>query len=1651
MGIYRSRRVLPFLGGMLLAVVGVLLGLLVFLAGAADLMVRDVMAEGLRLPEGAYRSEAVEIGAPLRIAASDFVVRDPRGGEVLHAPEITFSFATEGLGAGDPARLYDMTVRDPRFRIIEYPDGTINLVEAFAGPDPPEPRDQPALILADVRITGGHGTVSVGSGFPLPDGPGTFPLREIRGLEGRLAQASFGGPGGWALDVSELRMDVPDPGYRVLALSGAFGGMEPEGIRFDLRRLETDASRLAGEGVLVMGDAGPVVEGQLRVERLDFADVRHFWAGVPSEGWTRFVLDVEPRPGGRMALAVRDALVQAEGSTISGRLAAVVGGGQAPVFHDTRLELDPLDLATIARLGLVEELPYVGQIRGTVASVEAVEGLREGALWLNLSGEVRAVGRTVGPPSVVTATGPLAFDVAGAPWVRFDGVRVEGQPLYLADLEPLVDADPRFLRGTLVGGARLAGTIADLAVDDGMFTLDLPDAPATTLAAVSGRIRTEPVFSYALDVRAQPLALGTLTALFPALPFRVSTLEGPISLRGTADRLTFEADLVGEAGDLDVGGVIAFNDPITFDISGRVGAFRAALLLEPDVPIRGPLTGTFAVRGSTEDLRFDVDLMQAGGTLALGGRVRLLPEGPWVDVAGRLDEFPLGSMIGRPGLFPSPLSGTLAVEGSQDRYDYEVDLTGEEGRVDLAGFYEAGPIPRYRAVGQVVGLDLSRLPLDMDLPRSRVTATVDIDAEGLTPATFAGRVRVATDGSMIAGYPVDRARIDLLAEGGILRVDAFDLLYRRTRVAASGMLGLARPAPEPLHYTLDSPDISVLRPFLPDPENGFLHLAGEVRAEGWLAGTVERPAIGVTLAGRQLRYGDWRAADLQTSLTLTREAAGWRGGGTVLASGAILPTGERFETVRIEGVADPGEVSFAAFAARPGDAGDLAVTASLDMVEGRPVAIVLQSLEANIGEARWQLVAPSRIAWAGIDGIRIDDLRLLRVGHGDGFIRIDGHLPEEGALALDLRIDQLNLAELHALVPGVPPVRGILSLDVDVRGPLGDPVMDLRGEIEGAEVEGMGLDRIAIIGRYDDNRLDLDLDFWMGPIQVAELEAALPVSISFAGIAPSFELREDAPLTALLAAESLPIGFLAASTPGLRDGEGALAARIEVGGTLAAPTAEGWLEVREGAVTVEELGARYHAMNGRIVLVGDELRIDTLVVRGGDGVARFGGFVRFDDREQPLLALTAGLRDFRAVDREDARRVAISGDLSLTGRIPEPVLRGRAVIEEGSITAPAIGGAPPIDLADLEVGQIGDDVIAEEVGRRGVPVLGNLMVDGLELEVGHGVWIVSDDLRVQMGGAVTVFHVANTTRVAGELRVERGTYMLSIGPIVREFDILQGSVRFFGTPDINPAIELTAANEVRTMGMGGPGGSVLTILVNVAGTLQRPTLELTSDTRPPLPESELLSFLIFGRPSFQLGEGTGQLAQQILLQEAIGGFVATQIEHILLRDIGLPLDYVRVRARPTEFTNPLGLTAIEAGIDLGRNIFWTVETGVPAVFGGVEGPSWGTHLEWQIDREWSWRLSYEPIRRDPILQRFTLGDLTHQFSTDIRRRWEYGYPAEDVPLPDLRDTVLPANPEVERIDPAAVPLDVPEEEPDPAPVPDPDPIPEPEPDPPPRD
>ncbi len=115
--------------------------------------------------------------------------------------------------------------------------------------------------------------------------------------------------------------------------------------------------------------------------------------------------------------------------------------------------------------------------------------------------------------------------------------------------------------------------------------------------------------------------------------------------------------------------------------------------------------------------------------------------------------------------------------------------------------------------------------------------------------------------------------------------------------------------------------------------------------------------------------------------------------------------------------------------------------------------------------------------------------------------------------------------------------------------------------------------------------------------------------------------------------------------------------------------------------------------------------------------------------------------------------------------------------------------------------------------------------------------------------------------------------------------------------ELDPNLQITGEYEVRLA-----ASQAINIRVQIGGTLSRPRIALDSDAQPPLSQSDLLSYLAFGRTSSSLlqfegsslsggGGGSGiagtgaQLATQQLAAVALGVFV-NEFESQAARSLG---------------------------------------------------------------------------------------------------------------------------------------------------------------------
>jgi autotransporter translocation and assembly factor TamB len=1400
-----------------------------------------------------------------------------------------------------------------------------------------------------------------------------------RNLEARLPRIRIGGPEGWRVEIGALAATLENPDVRIEQLAGWIEEAPNDAIRFQIRELRTPGSALAGAGTVRFAEDAVHLDAELSAHPLRFADLRWLVPALPEEGTAALALTVRTAADGRMHLAAREAVIEALGSRVSGHFAAELGAGRPALFENTELVLDPLDLRVLEALGLEERFPFSGRVLGTLSAAEA--GVGSGVLRLDLVGTVTPRDLAGVPASTIAAEGGIGFGEAG---IVLHALRVQLRPLHVEALAALLPEQRERLRGTLRGGVTLLGELADLRFVDGDLTYQVGTAAPTRLANASGKVELEPALRYEIDARAEPLALGALTELFPALPFRTATLSGPIHLAGTAEEVSFRTDLSGSAGAIAAFGSVTLGEPLAFDVSGRLEAFRAGGIVTREVPIEGPLTGTFSAKGSLEDFAFDVDLAQPEGRFALGGRVHRPGGALQVDAEGTVTNFRLGLLVGRPALFPAPMSGPIRVSGgARQPYRFDVDLTGVGSRLSLVGSYAPGAVPAYSASGTVAGLDVHQMPGAGALPPTNLVASFAVEGRGTTPETLATVFRIDAAGSTVAGKPLRTGVAAGAVSGGVLRLDTLGLDYAGTRLAAAGEWGLTHPAAAPLRFSLASTDLSQWTPVLLELDIADARLAGSLSAQGTIRGSLEAPALQLAARGRGLRYQGWRAQTLTIDGVASREAEGWTGQGTVAAGDAVLAD-VPFQSLRVEAFAQPTAISLGLFARRDRDT-DVTLSGTVELTPERRVeGIALQRMVLRLRDAAWQLAQPTVVRYGAAEGVRVDNLVLRRSGAAEGSIEVSGVVPPSGVADLRVHLSGVDLADARRIVPDAPDLAGVLALDAEITGPVADPVVVLDGRSDAFRYGEAPLDTVALSARYAAQRLSAQVGAWAFARQAAFAEVSLPMRFALAELRPEFAVLETEPIAARISADSLPMRLLTTAVPQLRDGAGVIDGEIVVSGTPQRLDLSGSAQIEGGALTIVPLGARYDDIQGRISLAENVIRIDSLRARSG-GTAVLAGTIRMDDRTRPQLFLSAAMRDFRPANDEALTTVAATGELNLSGRMPEPVLTGRITLTDGIIAVPNLGDQRPLEITDLEVGGIGADTASASFAAAGL--LGQLRVEGAEIVIGEGVWIASNEARVQIGGDLLVFRAGQEMRIFGDLTAQRGSYTLRIGPLTREFDVVSGQVRFFGTPDPNPSLDITAAHRVRAA-----TGTSLNVLVHITGTLQFPRIQLTSDAATPLAESDLLSYLIFGRASFELGDIGGQLAQQILVQEAVGGVILGQFEQVLLRT-GL-FDYVRIRGRPTELTTSasaaLGSTAIEVGRELVPDVFWTVECGVALLFGGQM--TCGTSLEWEITQQWLARASLEPLRRDPLLLRTLAPDLRYQFSTEIRRRWEYGRP-----------------------------------------------------------
>jgi len=379
------------------------------------------------------------------------------------------------------------------------------------------------------------------------------------------------------------------------------------------------------------------------------------------------------------------------------------------------------------------------------------------------------------------------------------------------------------------------------------------------------------------------------------------------------------------------------------------------------------------------------------------------------------------------------------------------------------------------------------------------------------------------------------------------------------------------------------------------------------------------------------------------------------------------------------------------------------------------------------------------------------------------------------------------------------------------------------------------------------------------------------------------DLKGDAQL-----AEIIP--FIAPDV--FQDIRGSFTTDLNIYGSLKSPRFSGTLDLLDAGAYLPVTGATIDDLSLRVSMSDDEIHLDKLFLKVGEGELNGTGLVEFDRWRLEGYSLALHGELLHLYDFPELQ-LFCSPDLKLSGDLTGARVTGNILIQEMKL----------IDNSTIEQLSPSNDVVISDENHADREKLTFDADIQVVVDLGEKVKVRTAGVETRLEGGVTIGRDAGKNLAAwGEIRLVEGVYKaygVNLG-------IKQGLMTYNGGPLENPALRVFAAKDIGRVQAG----------VHITGTAQNPVVTLASN--PAMPERDILGYIFMGRPISKNGEGGDALAIGAgALMPNYGdtfadyGVVELDLDGLLNDEGG-----VRLRKRLSESWEISSTLGTESGVDL---------------------------------------------------------------------------------------------------------------------------------------
>jgi len=473
-----------------------------------------------------------------------------------------------------------------------------------------------------------------------------------------------------------------------------------------------------------------------------------------------------------------------------------------------------------------------------------------------------------------------------------------------------------------------------------------------------------------------------------------------------------------------------------------------------------------------------------------------------------------------------------------------------------------------------------------------------------------------------------------------------------------------------------------------------------------------------------------------------------------------------------------------------------------------------------------------------------------------------------GELNMTASAENWRLSALSVPLPGKAKPEGRLNLSVRLAGTAASPaavfdatVSDGSVLLPGKGQERIGFSSLALTADCRGGKAEIQAEMRREDLVLAGMEGTLPVKFSLDPVL--FSPAPDG-----LEAKIFADGFRASAFPiparfGV-DLDGRLNADLRLSGALSAPEVNGTLALEEGRLVLPRYGLSYEEASARLRIEKGRLTIEALTLSGDrEGRLAADGSIDLEGLQPVRFDLNVSGDNLLLFHRRTLT-ARVRPALSLTGRPESPALSGELTILESRLNLDRLSDQGPAEIQ--VVGETDADsgtVVIGSAAETGSSFLAPLFAD-VRVVIPKNSWMRGQGLNAEIGGEIRLQkEPGGPFTLTGSLSTLRGFYVFQ----GKRFAINEGTVTFIGLEEPNPNLAIEAEARIKDV----------QVFIRISGTARN--IRLTLDSDPAMDQSEIISYVVFGKSGQDMKTGEAISAEKAALKMA-GSLTASQLNEI---------------------------------------------------------------------------------------------------------------------------------------------------------------------------